>query len=88
MSQTYIPVERYRSSTVTNGGTTIQNISSVRSESRNVVDTKALTDVASRALTDQMQADIGGSVSFVLKIPNKLPVPIPIPPPPHNPHTS
>ena len=88
MAQTYIPLERYRTSSVTNGGTTTQTITSVRSENRTTTDTKNLTNITSRALTDQQQADIGGMVSFVVKIPNKLPVPIPTPPPPNNPHTS
>jgi hypothetical protein len=88
MAQTYVPVARYRVSAVTNGGTTIQAVTSTRTETRQVVDTKNLADTTARALTETIQADIGGSISFVIKIPNILPVPIPAPPPPNNPHTT
>lgn len=88
MPQTFVPVARYRTSTVTNGGTTTQDIYNERTEARTVTDTKNLTDTTTRALTETIQADIGGAVSFTIRIPNILPVPLPAPPPPRNPHTT
>lgn len=87
MSQTAIPVARYRVNNTTNGGTTIQNISSNRIENRQVLDTKALQNITSRALTEVIQADIGGNVSFKIPTFGILPVPIPVKLP-NNPHTT
>lgn len=93
MAQTYIPVARYRSSFVSNGGSTIQGINTQRVLAQTVTNTKNLTDTTNknltttgnknlsdtttRALTETIQADVGGNVSFVVKIPNILPVLIP-----------
>lgn len=88
MAQTYVPTQRTLSSTVTNGGTTQQQIYNNRTEARTVTDTKNLTDTMTRALTNTIQADIGSSVSFVVKIVPFLPVPLPRPPPPNTPHTT
>jgi hypothetical protein len=95
MSAGYYPVATYRTSTVTNGGTTTQAITSFQTEARQVTDTKNLTDTTTRALTESglsngqqiVYADIGSSVKFVLKIPNKGPVQIP-PVKPANPNTT
>lgn len=71
----FYPVETYRQSTVTNGGTTIQDILRVIDESRTVVDTKNLTDT--KDLTQTELADVGGTVSFVITCTNRTPIPIP-----------
>lgn len=66
-----------------------------RTEVRTVTDTKNLTDTTTRALTetgsgsgiDVIQADIGGTVSFVVDLPDRTPVP-PRPDPIPNPNTT
>ena len=79
MSLGYFPIATYRTSSVTNGGTTTQAITQVRIENRTTLDTKNLAET--------IQADIGGQVSFIIKNTNKTPVPIPLPPP-VNPNTT
>ena len=80
-SYAFFPVETYRSSSVANGGTTIQDIFRTTTESRSVLDTKDLTNT--KNLTDTKDliqtelADIGGAVKFVIKNSNRTPIPIP-----------
>lgn len=83
----FFPVETYRTSSVTNGGTTVQSITRVIAENRTVVDTKNLSNTNSRSLTETLQADIGGTISFVIKNTNRSPVEIPIRVP-QNPNTT
>jgi hypothetical protein len=85
MAQTYVPVARYRSSSVTNGGTTEQDIYNHRVESRTVTDTKNLVDT--KNLAETQQADIGANVKFIIRLPNRAPIPIP-PTQPQNPYTT
>lgn len=88
MAQTYVPTVRTRTSTVTNGGTTVQDIYNTRTEDRTVTDTKNLTDLTTRALTETIQADIGGPLTFTVDIVPFLPVQLPRPPYPNTPHTT
>lgn len=71
MSVGYFPVETYRTSSVSNGGTTVQDITRTIDESRTVTDTKDLVET--------ILADVGGQVSFVITNTNRSPVPIPAP---------
>lgn len=81
----FFPVETYRSSSVTNGGTTVQSVTRVINESKTGVDTKDITDT--KDLTETIQADVGGAVKF--SITNKNITPIQIPQAPiRNPNTT
>lgn len=75
----FFPVETYRDSSVTNGGTTVQTVDRTINEDRTVTDTKDLIET--------ILADVGTSVSFTIKNTNKTPVPIPIQQP-RNPNTT
>lgn len=87
MSVGFFPVENYRQSTVTNGGTTVQDITRTIDENRTVTDTKNLTNLTTRNLTETIQADIGSNVKFRITNTNKTPIPIPSPQP-VNPNTT
>jgi hypothetical protein len=79
MAATFIPVQRGRSSSQSNGGTTQQDSYNHRTEARTVTDTKNLAET--------LQADIGANVKFIVRLPNQAPIPIP-PTVPQNPHTT
>jgi hypothetical protein len=66
---------------VENTGDTTQYIYNDRTEDRTVTDTKDITELTTKALTETIQADIGGPVSFVVKIPFRSPILIPTPVP-------
>lgn len=91
MSSQYYPVAHYRTSNVSQGGTTTQTIVSTRTEDRTVTDTKDLTDLTTRALTNNgtetIQADIGCQMTFIVTLPGKSPTP-PRPFVPSNPNTT
>lgn len=75
----FFPVETYRDSSVSNGGTTVQTVVRTITENRTVTDTKDLVET--------ILADVGGEVSFTIQCTNKTPVPIPIQQP-KNPNTT
>lgn len=87
----FFPVETYRSSSVSNGGTTVQEIDRTIDESRTVTDTKDIVNTKNlldtKDLTETIQADIGGQVSFTITNTNKAPIPVPIGPI-NNPNTT
>jgi len=55
----------------------VQDITRDITEDRTVTNTKNLTNLTTRALTETIQADIGSSVKFRIANSNRAPIPIP-----------